>query len=151
MKRGEQKRIPAPGQSQSTHVFGGYNWRDDTVHAIQHAKRNSEGFCRFIDYVMGEVYPHRKVVLVMDNARIHTSQASQAMLGLYADRLQVVFLPKYCPFLNPIERYWQHLKILVNVNRLHHSFEALKTCISQHLCLQNDLTFPDRFTFSKDL
>jgi transposase len=151
MKRGEQKRIPAPGQSRTTHVFGGYNWRDDTIHAFQHPRRNSEGFCRFIDYLMREVYPYRKVVLVMDNARIHTSQASTAMLDLYAQRLQVVFLPKYCPFLNPIERYWKHLKGLVNSNRLHHSFEALRTCIAQHVSLQNVLTDPDRFTFSKNL
>lgn len=69
----------------------------------------------------------------MDNARIHTSRASQAMLGLYAERLQLVFLPKYCPFLKPIERYWQHLKYQVNVNRLHHSFEALTACLALHL------------------
>lgn len=151
MKRGQQKRIPTPGQQQKVHVFGGYNWCDDTLCTIQHPKANSDGFCRFIEHLMLTAYPHQKVVLVMDNARIHTSHLSQAMLSLFDQRLQVVYLPKYCPFLNPIERFWQHLKFLSNSNRLHDSLDALASCIDFHLQQQNDLDFPLRFTFSKHL
>ena len=69
----------------------------------------------------------------------------------YEDTLQVVYLPKYCPFLNPIERFWQHLKKLVNANRLHRSLLDLITCAEQQLEWQNDLLNLLRFTFSKDL
>lgn len=151
MKRGKQKRIDTPGQQESVHVFGGYNWHTDEVHAIHHPKRNSEGFCRFLDYLLNEVYAQRKVVLVMDNARIHTSHMSQAAMGLYGEQLQVVYLPKYCPYLNPIERFWQHLKTLVNANRLHPCMHDLITCTEQHLAWQNTLHNQQRFTFSKNL
>lgn len=151
MKRGQQKRIPTPRQQQKVVVFGGYNWRDDQVCSIQHPKADSEGFCRFIEHLMLEAYPQQKVVLVMDNASIHTSAISQAMLSLFEHRLQVVYLPKYCPFLNPIERYWQHLKTLANSNRLHDSLDALASCVNFHLQQQNDPDFSSRFAFSKNL
>lgn len=151
MKKGQQKLIDTPGQQQTAHFFGGYDWLSDEVHGIHHPKRNSEGFCRFLDHLMNEVYPVQKIILVMDNARIHTSQMSQAALALYEDLLQVVYLPKYCPFLNPIERFWQHLKTLVNANRLHRSLDDLIACAELHLDWQNDTQNETRFTFYKNI
>lgn len=151
MKKGEQKQIDTPGQQQSVHVFGGYDWQTDQVHAIHHPKRNSEGFCRFIDHLLNEVYPQQKVILVMDNARIHTSKMSQAALDLYADQMQVVYLPKYCPFFNPIERFWQHFKTLVNANRLHANLADLIACAESQLQSQNHMQNDLRFTFCKNI
>lgn len=150
MKRGQQKRIETPGQQAQVHYFGAYNWANDEVHGIALSRRNSDSFCQFLDYLMNTVYPQQKVVMVMDNARFHTSQVSQAALTLYEQRLQVVYLPKYCPFLNPIERYWQALKQLVNVNRLHRHLDDLIACLDYHIQLQNDLTNSWRFSFCKD-
>ena len=150
MKKGTQKKIDTPGQQQSVHIFGGYDWQSDQVHAIHHPKRNSEGFCRFLDYLL-EIYAQQKVILVMDNARIHTSKMSQAALALYTEQLQVVSLPKYCPFFNPIERFWQHFKTLVNANRLHACLEDLISCAEDHLNWQNNMQNELRFTFCKNI
>ena len=151
MPRGQQTAIPTPGQQQQVHYFGAYNWADDTVHGKHFDRCNSDSFCRFLDHLLNDIYPTQAVVLVLDNARFHTSAMSQAALSLFEQRLQVIFLPKYCPFLNPIERFWQHLKSLVNVNRLHTSLEALITCLHLHLEQQNDEQNSDRFSFSKNL
>ena len=150
MRRGNQKRIDTPGQQSQIHYFGVYNWATDEVYGRCHEQRNSEGFCCFLDHLMTQVYPTEKIILVMDNASFHTSAMSQAALSLYENRLQVVYLPRYCPFLNPIERFWQHLKQLVNVNRLHRSLDDLMQCLAFHLIQQNDLQYAGRFTFSKD-
>jgi transposase len=40
------------------------------------------------------------VVIVMDNASYHRSKASMAALALFAERLHVVWLPRYCPLYN---------------------------------------------------
>ena len=150
MRQGQQKRVDTPGQQAQIHYFGGYNWATDEVLGCCHVRRNSEGFCAFLDHLMVQVYPTEKIILVMDNASFHTSAMSQAALSLYEDRLQVIYLPRYCPFLNPIERFWQHLKQLVNVNRLHRSLDDLIQCLAFHLSQQNDLQYDGRFTFSKD-
>ena len=102
-------------------------------------------------YLMTDIYPDDKVILVMDNASFHTSGMSQAALSLYEDQLQVVYLPRYCSFLNPIERFWKHLKELVNANRLHRDLEDLIACSKLHLNLQNDINNPLRFVFSKNI
>ncbi len=100
---------------------------------------------------MTRIYPTQKVLLVMDNASFHTSAMAQAALSLFQDRLQVIWLPKYSPFLNPIERFWQHLKGLANVNRLHDSMQSLINCTEYHLQAQNDVIYSERFQFCKDL
>jgi transposase len=56
--------------------------------------------------------------VVLDNYRIHSSEIVQAALGGYlAGRIQLHFLPPYCPKYNRIERVWQDLH--ANVTRNH--------------------------------
>jgi transposase len=62
-------------------------------------------------------YAGRKIRLVCDNGRFHTTKAVQAWLAEHADQIEVFWLPPYSPSLNLIERLWGHLKrtILANV------------------------------------
>ena len=46
-------------------------------------------------------YPMPYSVLILDNAQIHDPDALQAMC--LKKGVKLVFLPPYCPFLNPIE------------------------------------------------
>ena len=52
---------------------------------------------------------HRHLVVVMDQARPHTSKQMQAYLAL-RPRLHVFYLPPYSPDWNPDEKVWNHLK-----------------------------------------
>jgi hypothetical protein len=49
MKIGQQKRIPAtrPGIKQKCHVFGGYNWVNDTITWTIAETKNSSQFIHF--------------------------------------------------------------------------------------------------------
>lgn len=80
----------------------------------------------------------------MDNASYHKSYAALAALSLFQDRIQVIWLPKYCPYLNPIERFWLQLKNRASVNQLHLELETLDTAILQAIDNQNTLEHPDR-------
>ena len=51
-----------------------------------------------------EVYPEQYLVLVLDNARYHTTPVILDLLAYYQERVFVLWLPKYSPKLNPIER-----------------------------------------------
>ena len=57
-----------------------------------------------------ELNPNKKVVVFLDNARIHTSVAMQEFYLLKRDVLKLIFLPKYSPTMNPQENIWNHLK-----------------------------------------
>ena len=64
-----------------------------------------------IDFLrqMLQHHPRRHLVVVMDQARPHTSKATQAYIDGQS-RLHVFHLPKYSPDWNPDEKVWNHLK-----------------------------------------
>jgi transposase len=148
MKRGQRKLIPAPGAPQFVHLFGAYNWRTGEVLHQTHRRKNSEHFIEFIEHIMMTLPKHQKVVLVLDNASYHRSHASLAALALFEDRLRVVWLPKYCPFLNPIERFWLHLKTLAAANHLHYDLDDLTLAIAHVIHLQARPDSIHRLTFA---
>jgi transposase len=149
MKRGQRKAIPAPGSPCDTHTFGAYNWRSARVSCQTQDRKNSESFIQFIEYIMLAEYPDVKVVMVLDNASYHRSRASMAALSVFEDRLHVVWLPKYCPFLNAIERFWLHLKTLAAANRLHRAMDELIQAIHDTIFNQNQPDHPDHLDFAQ--
>ena len=147
MKRGQQKRIPAPGPAQWHHLIGAYNWRTDEVLTLPCKKKNSVAFSAFIEHLMTTVYSQRPIVLVMDNASYHKSELSQAMLAYFEDRSITVWLPPYCSDLNPIERFWRHLKDKACANRLFTQLQDVVDSVVNVLDDQNDLTSNHRLLF----
>ena len=150
MKKGKQHRVPLPEKSrQSQRIFAGYNWRKDTVAWHLPERHDSQGFVTWLEHLMLEYYPTQFVVLVMDNASIHHSLMSRAALTLFEYRLLAVYLPAYTPNLNPIERYWRHLKDRVCANKLYNNLNALRDAVVKELTLQNDLDYELRFQTCK--
>lgn len=141
MKRGRQKRVPAAaGTPPVHHIFGGLNWRDGTISWQLAKRRNSAGFIHWLEHLMRHCYPTEQVILIMDNAGFHNSAATRAAISLYESRLLVIYLPPYAPNLNPIERYWRHLKEQVCAHKLYPSMDDLRDAIVKELTRQNDLS-----------
>lgn len=151
MKRGQRKTIPAPGTPQFCHVFGAYNWHSGNVDYQTAPHKNSEAFIAFLEYLAFTVYPHQQLVLVLDNASYHKSRAALAALAALEDRILIFWLPKYSPFLNPIERFWLHLKNLVAANHLHPDLDALIQSVYQAMTNQNTPDHPQRLTFVENI
>jgi putative transposase len=153
MKIGKQKRIPAthPGQKQKQHIFGGYNWLKDTMTWTVAKTKNSSTFIEFLEELLVKNYPTGRVVLVMDNASYHKSASALAALSLFEHRVMLVWLPPYCSDLNPIERFWRHLKDLACANKLQDNIEAVVTSAENILNAQNLDDSNLRFLLSKNL
>jgi putative transposase len=151
MKRGQRKLVPAPGTPLHRHVLGAYHWQSGNIAWHQGDKKNSEAFIAFLEHLAFTVYPNQRLILVMDNASYHKSRATLAALAALEDHLLVIWLPKYSPFLNPIERFWLHLKNLANANCLHPNLESLQQEIDTRMSNQNLLDHPDRLLFVDNL
>lgn len=153
MKIGRQKRIPAtrPGIKQKRHIFGGYNWLQDTISWTTAETKNSAHFIRFLEHLLAQQYPTGRVVLVMDNASYHKSASALAALSLFEHRVMVIWLPTYCSDLNPIERFWRHLKDLACANKLQSNIENVMCTVNKILSEQNDLNSSLHFRVSKNL
>jgi transposase len=65
---------------------------------------NAEGFQIFVD-TFAAAFPDSLNLLLLDNSGAHTAQHL-----LLPANVRLVFLPPYCPELNPIERVWRDLK-----------------------------------------
>ena len=149
-KRGQQPLVPAPGMQQTHHIFAAYNWADDTVTWTMSEKKNSQAFITFLEHLFIDRFPTGRHVLVLDNAPYHTSGESLAALSLFEHRILIFWLPTYCSLeLNPIERFWRHLKDKVCVNKLFPSLADLITAAQRQLNCQNDLDNLERFAFVK--
>lgn len=151
MKKGTQKRIDTPGQQRWHHLFGAYNFVTDDVVAMPAPKKNSDAFVAFLDTLAQQAPDDRPILLVLDNASYHHSAIAQAGFAALEGRLTPLFLPPYCSILNPIERYWRHLKDSACANRLFPSIEALVASVLTNLKHQNDRTYHNRFIVCKDL
>ena len=150
MKRGDQKRIPTPGQQQWRHIFGAYNWATDEVVYLISDKRNSNAFITFLDHLVAQHSGERPLAIILDNGSIHHSHATKAAFALLEDELIPLFLPKNCSQLNPIERYWKHLKSLACADKLFQDMDALVASVERNLAQQNILQDDSRFMFLKN-
>lgn len=151
MRRGRQKRVPAGSIFRpSYHLIGALHWNSEQVFSQAVERMNSQTFIEFLEYLLGQCFPTQKIVLVMDNAAYHASQAALAALSLFEPRVRVFWLPKYCPSLNPIERYWRHLKDVACANKLDGSLEHLADRVTAVLKHQNSSGDDLRISFLKN-
>jgi transposase len=153
MKMGVQKRIPIPANQEKKHchVFGAYNWIGDQVDWMIAQWKNSETFITFLEYLLIEKHPTGRLILVLDRASYHKSAAALAALSLFEHRMMIIWLPSYCTELNPIERFWRHLKDLACANQLWSGLEEVIEKVEQVLHQQNDPDYAYRFELSKNL
>lgn len=149
MKRGQQKRIPTPGQQRSHQLFAAYNWRNDTVTWLPAERKNTQSFIAFLEHLLVKAYPTGPVVVVLDNAPYHKSAAALAALSLFEHRVWFFWLPPYCSSLNLIERFWGYLKSYLCGNKLFPNMDNLLASAHSRLVAQNDLANPKRFRYSK--
>lgn len=141
-KRGQQRKIPTPGQNVKRYGFGAVDFMNGRVtHQITEHK-DSNGFIALVEaivqaYCPGETWQGPKVALVIDNYIVHRSKKSSAVLEKYTDRLTVVPLPTYSPKLNLIERLWKHLRRLVTHNHMFASIADLIVAVEQFFADMN--------------
>jgi putative transposase len=65
---------------------------------------NAAHFQRFVD-AFGQAFSDSLNILLLDKSGAHTARRLQL-----PENVRLVFLPPYCPELNPIERVWRDLK-----------------------------------------
>jgi transposase len=121
---GQQPQVPAPGQNEKQVVYGGGDYATGKITYTLAATKSGVHFIAFLVALVA-AYAGRKIRLVCDNGRFHTTQAVPAWLEAHQDQIEVYWLPPYCPSLNRIERLWGHLKRTVLANVLFATLEDL--------------------------
>jgi transposase len=107
--KGHQRIIPTTGKHWGVKLLGVLNYETSHVICSEEEKYDVHAFLRFLQKVL-EFYPTGKIILVLDNSRIHHAKLLQPFLAKNSDRLTLNFLPPYSPNLNLTEGLWGWLK-----------------------------------------
>ena len=117
MNRGTQKQVMTPGNNVKHYLAGALDAHTGQITWVRAEKKNSLLFVQLL-HKMAEQNPTvRKIHLILDNFKIHTSKATAAAVAAFEGRIVLHFLPPYCPDGNKIERLW--LDLHANVTRNH--------------------------------
>jgi transposase len=106
--KGEQRIIPTYGKHTGAKLVGILDYETGEVYVEEHEKYDAKVFLSFLENVLVR-YPKGKIVMVLDNARIHHANLLKEFLASNS-RLSLMFLPPYSPKLNLIEGLWGWLK-----------------------------------------
>ncbi len=118
MLRGTQKTVMTPGKNQKRYLAGALNAASGQLSWVEGERKTSALFLFLLWHLLQEVYPTAKrIYVILDNYRIHSSRQVELALANMKGRVQLCFLPPYCPDDNRIERVWRDLH--ANVTRNH--------------------------------
>lgn len=107
--KGKQRIIPTYGQHKGVKLIGTLDYETGEIFCVEEEKYDAVVLKEFLAKVLAH-YPSGKIVMILDNARIHHAKHLQDFLEENVDRLELVFLPPYSPQLNLIEGLWKWLK-----------------------------------------
>ena len=118
MVRGQQKTVATPGKNQKRYLAGAQDVRTGELIYVAGDHKNAMLFI-FLLWELVQRYPGaRKIHVILDNYSIHTTPLIKSSLETpEGRRLELHFLPPYCPDDNRIERTWQDVH--ANVTRNH--------------------------------
>ena len=130
--KGQQRKIPTYGKNAGVKLIGTLDYVTGTVYCEEHERYDAEVFLDFLKVVLSR-YPKGKIVMILDNARIHHAKLIQPFLNEVKDRLELMFLPPYSPNLNLIEGLWGWLKSSVINNVFYPSLVRVRIAVQNFI------------------
>jgi transposase len=127
-----QRLVETPGTNRKRHGFGLVDWRDGWFDWSLEAGRRAAPFCAQLRRALARSTARGRMALVLlDNLSIHTPQGSRLLRQLLAEanataeRLVLVYTPRYDPEANRIEWLWRALRRAVTHNHQRETLDPL--------------------------
>ena len=119
-------------------MFGALDYRNGDIMCETAEELNTQAFEHFLCETVLPRYPAQRLLMILDNGKIHHAKALQPFMEKMKERITFLFLPPYSPRLNRIEGLWRWLKdtvvcnaFLKNKQEIH---EAVMKFLSYVLC-----------------
>ncbi len=117
MLPGTQRWILTPGKNVKAYLAGAYDPRRNRLICVDGPKKATWLFLNLLRALL-DAYPWAaRIHIILDNYIIHKTALVDDWLRTIGRRIQLHFLPPYCPDDNRIERIWRDLH--ANVTRNH--------------------------------
>lgn len=122
VKKGSKPSRTVTGLHKRVHIFG-FLTDDKKKIFHQSGKLNSIEFVKALSQMLARF---KKVILVLDRAPWHRAKRVQKYLAKHKDDVKIIWFPRGCPEMNPVEECWRQAKKEVNGGRVHESFEVMR-------------------------
>jgi transposase len=126
--KGQQRIIPTYGKHEGVKLLGILNYETGHVYCEENEKYDAEVFLKFLGNTL-KLYPTGKIVMILDNSRIHHAKMLESFLLENKHRLELVFLPPYSPKINLIEGLWGWLKSEIINNVFYTSVREIRKAV----------------------
>jgi len=121
---GQQVMVPTPRHPYKRYGLGAVNYHTgETVVIFRRRKRSRVG--AEVLQALVDKHPTGTIYVAWDNVSTHENDEVEAVVRAAADRLVLLYLPTYSPWLNPIEMLWRHFRREVTHCGLFESVKAL--------------------------
>lgn len=137
MNRGQQKKVVTPGQNEKRYLAGALDLRTGALICVEGAQKDSLLFLYLLKALLDTYPTAKRIHVVLDNYRIHSSEIVMTALQCFAKRIVLHFLPPYCPDANKIERVWQDLHAEVTRNHQCRDMNQLMNNVWKFIGLRN--------------
>ncbi|WP_420830669.1 IS630 family transposase [Cohnella algarum] len=124
-EKGKQRIIPTTGKHRGVKLLATVDYETGEIVWQEDEQYTAETFLAFLKIVLAH-YATGKIVIVLDNARIHHAKLLQPFLEEQKGRLEFAFLPPYSPQFNVVEGLWKWLKADVINNVFYHTVAEIR-------------------------
>ncbi|MEP7028601.1 MAG: IS630 family transposase [Candidatus Eisenbacteria bacterium] len=139
MLPGTQRLIMTPGKNEKRYLAGAYDHREQRLVYVEGDRKASWLFLNLLR-ALNEAYPEMRTIhVILDNYIIHKSKIVLAWLAAHGARIELHFLPPYCPEENRIERLWLDLHANVTRNHRCRTIVELMAAVHAYLARRFDL------------
>jgi transposase len=137
---GQQAAVPVSGRNAQRSLYCALNLRSGRRITLGRPRQRQGDFQAFLRRLRRGAGAHDPLYLVLDH---HSSHKAAASLRLAQElRIELVWLPKQCPNLNPVEHLWRELKGRLAANR---QFDTIDDELRDAEAWLQDLTPPETF------
>ena len=133
---------------QRLNIHGAFDLETGKIQTLEVEKVNAESTIALLRS-LEIAYPAKRIHAFLDNATYHHAACVREWLSKPGRRIELHFIPPYCPHLNPIERCWGLLHKFTTHNRCYDDFREFRRAVRKFLrrtLPRNWLHFRDRIT-----
>jgi transposase len=136
MEKGTQQEVMTPGSNEKNYLAGALDLATGRiVHCVWFRKTSGLflDLLKVIDCTYSAL-KYTQIFVVVDNYKIHKAKAVEAWLKRHP-RIELVYLPTYCPKANPIERAFGDVHDKCTRNHKRKRLRDLVEDVKKHLCV----------------
>ncbi|MBK8229370.1 MAG: IS630 family transposase [Candidatus Eisenbacteria bacterium] len=130
---GQQRYVETPGRNEKRYLAGAYDHAQGRLIYVEGDRKASWLFVRLLHLLASIYHRTRTIHLILDNYVIHKSRWVEKALRELGGRIELHFLPPYCPQENRIERLWKDVHDNVTRNHDKKTMIDLLEAIFQYL------------------